>query len=193
MMERINQVLNKTDPRLITLIAVFLVLFLAVEGWLLVLRKPYADYSQLTEQRDLLQTSLSTRAAPSVEIEQLTRDVKDLSDRLNGELQLTQAGDRVVASLMETLDHSAQKHGLKLSSVKPMEQRSVSGFEEIPFDVSVTGAYLPLSEWMLGFGESLGGNVSITDFDMHAGAPGGKVVLTLRLALYLPSDGKKKP
>ena len=193
MIKRINQLLHKADPRLITFIAVFLVLFLAVEGWFLVLRKPYTDYFIAVEQRDSLQSTLTTRAAPSVEIEQLGRDLKDLSERLNGELQLSQAGDRVVASLMETLDHSAQKYGLKLSSVKPMEQRLVSGFEEIPFDVSVTGAYLPLSEWMLDFGKSLGGNVSITDFDMRAGAPGEKIMLTLRLALYLPSDGKKSP
>lgn len=193
MINRLTQAMMRMDPRLIPVIAVFLILFLAVEGWMLVLRKPVAEYQKLATQSDTLETSQSTRTTPSVELEQLTRELKTVSERLNGELLLARAGDRVAASLMETLDHSARKYGLKLSSVKPMEQRMVSGFEEIPFDVSVTGAYLPLCEWMLSLGQSLGGNISISDFEMRSLEAAGKVTLTLKLALYLPPEAKAKP
>lgn len=193
MINRLTQVLTRMDSRLMPVIAVLLILFLAAEGWLLVLRKPLAEYHQLSLQREALEASLSTRAAPSAELEQLGRELKVASERLNGELLLASSGDRVVASLMETLDHSARKYGLKLSSVKPMEQREVSGFDEVPFDVSVTGAYLPLCEWMLSLGQSLGGNVSISDFEMRALEATGKVALTLKLALYLPPTRKVAP
>ncbi len=192
-MSRLTQLLLRVDVRLVPLIALSLVLFLALEGWLLVLRKPFAEYRQLKLQRDSLEVGIGARATPSVELEQLVGDLKVASERLNGQFALASAGDRVVSSLMETLDHSARKHGLKLSSIKPLESRVVSGFEEIPFDVSASGAYLPLCEWLLSLGDSLGGNISISDFEIRAQEASGKVELSLKLALYLPSSGRVAP
>ena len=98
----------------------------------------------------------------------------------------------MAASLMEALDASAIKHKVNLSGVTPMERRMVSVFEELSFEVGASGAYLPLSDWMLGFGEALGGSATITDFSMKSIDEGRRVQLTLKLALYRPLRSEEK-
>lgn len=194
MIERLLHLLEQRDPRLPVVLAVLLVLFLVLEGWLLVLRKPLAEYQRVSAQASALEASVQAQRTPSTEAAEMERDLTRLSTRLNGELQMVQGGERVVASLLEKLDQTARAAGLRLAAVRPGQRRSVAGFDERSFDVVVSGRYLPLANWMLAFGEQLGHNVSIADLELRPTAgDDGRLTLNLRIALYLPATAGTPP
>jgi Tfp pilus assembly protein PilO len=186
MMERAVNALGKLNPRLVLGVMLLIVGLLAFEGWILLLRKPYAEYLQITATRATLTSALHQSPDHSSELGTLASELRQLSEKLSGELLLPASDDKMAASLMEALDHSAALHNVTLSGVKPRERKQVSVFEEVSFDVSAKGAYLQLCAWMLDFGKTLGNNATITEFDMKSADDGRQVVLTLKIALYRP-------
>jgi Tfp pilus assembly protein PilO len=174
------------DPRLIVGVGALIIAVLAFEGWMVVLRKPFAEYQQVVEARSKLHSVLSQEPDPSSEVEHLAAEYQRLAASLSEKLQLPTSDDKIAASLMEALDRSARQHGVKLSAVKPRDRRLVSAFEEVSFEVGAEGNYLPLCEWILDFENALGSNVNIAGLDMKAVEEGRKVQLTLDLAVYRP-------
>ena len=73
-----------------------------------------------------------------------------------------------------------------LSGMKPGARRQVSVFEEVLFQVSGTGNYVPLCQWMLDLERTLGSSATITEFDMKTASESGQVSLTFNVALYRP-------
>jgi Tfp pilus assembly protein PilO len=167
-------------------IILLIVSLLAIEGWMLVLRKPYAEYQQIVATRASLASTLSQSSDQSSDLEKLTIELKQLTEKLGGELRLPASDDKMAASLMEALDRSAAVHGVTLSGIKPKERKQVSVFEEVPFEITAKGPYLHLCEWMLDFGKTLGNNATITEFDMKNTNEDRKVALSLNIALYRP-------
>jgi Tfp pilus assembly protein PilO len=185
MMDKINQALGKLDPRVVWLLMSMIVGLLVIEGWFLVLRKPYMEYRQIVATHASLSESLSQSPDPANELEKLATELRQLSDKLTGELHLPASDDKMAASLMESLDHSAAAHNVMLSGVKPRERKPVSVFEEVSFEVGAKGSYLHLCAWMLDFDKTLGNNATITEFDMKT-PDGQQVLLTQKIALYRP-------
>ena len=186
MMKRVLDAISKLDPRLVIGIILLIVSLLAIEGWMLVLRKPYAEYQQIVATGASLASTLSMASDQSSDLEKLTIELKQLTEKLGGELLLPASDDKMAASLMEALDRSATVHGVTLSGVKPKERKQVSVFEEVPFEITAKGPYLHLCEWMLDFGKTLGNNATITEFDMKNTNEDRKVALSLNIALYRP-------
>ena len=186
MMKNIVQALNKLNPRMVFGLMLFFVLLLAFEGWILVLRKPYAEYQQILSTRESLTASLQQTPNQSSELGQITSELKQLSEKLSGELRLPASDDKMAASLMEALDHSARQHGISLASLKPKEGKQVSVFEEVSFEVSAKGSYLQLCTWMLDFAKTLGNGATVTEFEMKTANEGKQVELSMNIALYRP-------
>jgi Tfp pilus assembly protein PilO len=186
MMRNAVQALEKLDFRFVIGMLLLFLMLLAAEGWLLLLKKPYTEYQQILSARESLSSVLRQSGNQLSELDLLANELKHLSEKLSGELQLPASDDEMAASLMEALDNSASKYGLVLSSVKPKERKQVSVFEEVSFEVSAKGAYLHLSTWMLDFANSLGHNATVTEFDMKSSDEGKQVILSLNIALYRP-------
>jgi Tfp pilus assembly protein PilO len=186
MMKKAVQALSKMDPRLVVGVMLLIVAFLAIEGWMLLLRKPYTEYQQILSTRESLSSSLQQSPNQLNELDSLANELKQLSEKLSGELRLPASDDKMAASLMEALDHSASLHDVVLSSVKPKERKQVSVFEEVSFEVSAKGSYLHLCAWMLDFAKTLGNNATVTEFDMKSADEGKQVALSLNIALYRP-------
>jgi Tfp pilus assembly protein PilO len=185
-MNRLLDAMAKLNPRLVTGIMLFIVILLAVEGWMLVLRKPYAEYKLAVATRLSLASVQSLPADQSVALKTLAIELKQLTERLAGQLQQPASDDKMVASLMEALDRSALVHGVTLSGVKPADKKQVSEFEESSFAITARGPYLHLCEWMEDFGKTLGNNAAITDFAMKTTNEERTVALSLNIALYSP-------
>jgi Tfp pilus assembly protein PilO len=186
MMKRMVDALSQLNERLLLGLLLFLLSLLAFEGWLLVLRQPYAHYEKVKTTRTALSASLGQSEESSSEMGRLADELKQLTEQLGGALRLQTSDDQMAASLMEMLDLSASAHGLLLSSIKPKEKKPVSVFEEISYEVSAKGRYLQLAAWMLDFGKTLGHNATVTDFDMRAADAGQLVTLSMTIALYRP-------
>ncbi len=185
-MQRLIQALGKLNPHLLLGLMLLATALLAFEGWVLVLRQPYAGYQKVLSARTTLASSLQQSADQSGELGRLANELKQLMDKLGSELHLPASDDKMAASLISALDRSAALHGVALSSVKPGQKRPVSVFEEVSFEVSAKGSYLQLCEWMLDFGKTLGNNAAVTEFDIKSADDGRQVVLSMNIALYRP-------
>lgn len=186
MMTKTIQALGKLNPRLVYGLMLLVIGLLAFEGWILLLRKPYAEYQQILSTRESLVSSLRQSPDQLSELDKLANELKHLSEKLSGELRLPASDDKMAASLMEALDRSASMHDVMLASVKPKERKQVSVFEEVSFEVSAKGSYLHLCAWMLDFAKTLGNNATVTEFDMKSADEGRQVALSLNIALYRP-------
>lgn len=191
MMNKVLDAISKLHPRLVIGIMLLIVGVLAIEGWMLVLSKPYAEYQKSVATRASLESMLSVASDQTSDLERLTIELKQLTEKLGGELRLAASDDKMAASLMEALDRSAAVHGVTLSGVKPKERKQVSVFEEVSFEVTAKGPYLQLCEWMLDFGNTLGNNATITEFDVKYANEPRKVALSLNIALYRPLKFKE--
>ncbi len=186
MITKTIQALGKLNPRLVYGLMLLVIGLLAFEGWILLLRKPYAEYQQILSTRESLSSSLRQSPDQLSELDKLANELKRLSEKLSGELRLPASDDKMAASLMEALDRSASMHDVMLASVKPKERKQVSVFEEVSFEVSAKGSYLHLCAWMLDFAKTLGNNATVTEFDMKSADEGKQVALSLNIALYRP-------
>ncbi|MDO8208477.1 MAG: type 4a pilus biogenesis protein PilO [Gallionella sp.] len=186
MMKSVFNVLCKMNHRLLAGVMLLLAGVLLFEGWLLLLHKPYAEYQQIRVNRASLAPASGQTSDPSGELGRMAEDIRQLRARLSGEMSTPASDEEMAASLLTALDHSAATHGVTLSGVKPMEKKQVSLFEEVVFEVSATGAYLQLCEWMLDFGKTLGSNATVTDFDLKMADAGRQVILTMNISLYRP-------
>lgn len=186
MMTKTIQALGKLNPRLVYGLMLLVIGLLAFEGWILLLRKPYAEYQQILSTRESLSSSLRQSPDQLSELDKLANELKRLSEKLSGELRLPASDDKMAASLMEALDRSASMHDVMLASVKPKDRKQVSVFEEVSFEVSAKGSYLHLCAWMLDFAKTLGNNATVTEFDMKSADEGKQVALSLNIALYRP-------
>jgi len=182
----ILQALGKLDRRLLRGIMLVFAALIAFEGWMFVLRKPYAEYQKILATRVSLSSALQNAPDRSSELGKMASELKQLSDKLSGELHLSASDDKLAASVMEALDQSASAHGLALISIKPAERMPVSVFEEVSFEVSARGAYLQLCQWLQDLGTQVGSNATITEFDMKSADEGRQVALSLKIALYRP-------
>jgi len=185
-MERILAALAKFDSRLLLGAMILIACLLAFESWVLVLAKPFAQYRQLAATRASLATILRATGNPSDELGRLAAELKQLSGRLTGALSLPRAQDQMAAALMLALDRSADRSGIMLTGVKPGTRRQVQAFEEVAFDVSARGKYLPLCAWLMNFEHTLGQDATVTEFQMRAADADRQVALTLKVALYRP-------
>jgi Tfp pilus assembly protein PilO len=193
MMKPMIQALGKLDRRLLWGSMLLLVALMVFEGWIFVLRKPYIEYQKILATRVALSSALKNAPDQSSELGKMANELKQLSDKLSGELHLAASDDKMAASVMEALDKSASAHGLALISIKPGERTPVSVFEEISFEVNAKGAYLQLCQWLLDFGTQLGRNATITEFDMKSADEGRQVALSLKIALYRPLKTSEMP
>lgn len=185
-MNRVLDAIGKLNPRLVAGIMLLIIGLLAIEGWMLLLRKPYAEYKQAVASRVSLEARLIHASDQASDLAKLTIEIKQLTEKLDAELRLPASDDEMAASLMEALDRSAAVHGVMLSGVKPKERKQMPVFEEVSFEITAKGPYLHLSEWMMGLGQALGNNATITEFDMKSGNEEQKVALSLSIALYRP-------
>lgn len=181
--------LFRLDRRVLLGLMVFVAGFLLVEGWLLVLRKPYAEYLSLLSSRSSMASALREPAGQPAELDRLARQLKRVSERLNGTLRLPAADEQLAASLMLELDRSGTSHGVTLAGVKPKERRAVGVLEEISFEIGARGQYVQLGNWLLDFGNSLGRNATVTEVRLKRIAveqQADQVDVALTVALYRP-------
>ena len=186
MNERLGAILARIDPRLVLPAMIFIISLAAFEGWYAVLRKPLDEYQQLKATRTALAATLASAAGQPAELNRLQAELKQLSERMDGELRLPSSDAETAALLMTELDRTAARQGVVLTGVKPGSRKQITGVEELAFDVGAQGNYLPLCRWLIDLRPALGQSATVTDFEMKSIDEGRKVALALKLALYRP-------
>ena len=160
--------------------------FLALELWMLVLRRPVAEFRQLRTAHAALTASVLHSPQQVDELGRVASELRQLTEKLSGQLRVKASDDEMAASLMAALDDAAARHRIQLSSLQPGERKQVSVFEEVTFKVGAKGGYLDLCQWMLDLEQSLGSNAAISEFEMKAAGEARDVMLSFNIALYRP-------
>lgn len=186
MTARVLAALSKLSPGALLLIALALLGATLFEAWILVLRQPFAAYSEAATARKSLAAIEQMTAAQDEEMRRTGARARELADRLGAELHAPTPEEHLTVSLMRRLDQAAAGAGIALVSLKPAGRREVLSFEEVSFDVGAQGKYLALCRWLLDFEQSLGKFATVSDFTMKSVDEGRQVALNLRLALYRP-------
>lgn len=186
MSARLLAALSKLSPAASWLLVLAIGSALLVEGWILVLRQPFAAYRDLSAARESLRAIEDMTMAQQEELRRASERTKQLAERLNAELEAPASEEQLTVSLMRKLDQAAARERIQLTSLKPAGKRQVLSFEELSFDVGAQGRYLALCQWVLDFERSLGKYATVTDFTMRSVDGGRQVTLSLRLALYRP-------
>ena len=191
MSARLLALLSRLSPGASLLLVLSIGGAILVEGWMLVLRQPFAAYRELSAARESLRAIEDMTAAQQEELRRVAARSQQFAERLNAELGAPAAEEQLTVSLMRRLDQAATREGIQLTSLKPASRRNVLSFEELSFDVGAKGRYLALCHWLLNFEQSLGRFATVTDLTMNSTDGGRQVTLSLRLAVYRPQTSGK--
>jgi Tfp pilus assembly protein PilO len=191
---RLAHALSSLNPQVLALAMILIAGGAALEAWLLVVRKPLAEYRQLRETRATLAAAIAAEPSQQEELGRASAELKQVADRLSVELRAPAPDEQLAVSLMSDLDRAAAASGIVLTSVKPGLRRQVLAFEEMSFEVSAQGRYLVLCQWLLGLERTLGTLATVTEFTMRSIDEGRQVALSLKLAVYRsqPATGAAK-
>ena len=181
MKDRIAARLYRLEPRMLLLVMGATILFIGLESWMLVLRQPLADWTRLKSERAGLERPATAADRVPAEIVRLEQDITALTRKLQGNgPQL--AEDQMVVYVIDRLDHIAARHGARLGSVRPAATKRILMFDEVSFDIKVSGKYQSLYQWMRDTEEELGPLV-VTKFSMQTDTA-SVLTMDLKLAAY---------
>jgi Tfp pilus assembly protein PilO len=186
MKQRIFAALATLDPRLLLGLMILIAGLVAVEGWMLLLRAPLAEYQKLISTRESMALSLAAAPSQQGELSRLAAELRQVSARLTGQFRPPAPNDQTASLLMAELDRSAGQNGITLAGIRPGPRREVLGFEEASFEVSAQGNYLRLCQWLMDFERTLGQSATVSEFTMKAAGEARVLALTLKVGLYRP-------
>jgi len=150
-----EELLKKMDPRQI---------FLAMVGMTLLLMAALVVYVVLPEVKDYRKSIgalevLERVAQNGDELEQektaLQQEIDGLVQRLHGDM-VNMPKNQMEAFVIGRLQGISWHNNMELRAVTPGKGDAVLMFEEVLFDVEVTGEYFDLFAWLQDLGEELG-------------------------------------
>lgn len=170
------------DRRVLLGLIATLVAFVALEGWLLVLRAPLAEWRALSAKHQAAQANSPLAIGP--EIQRLSADIERI-DQLLRTAPMAGSDDDKVLELIGTMSRLGARHDVVLGSVKAGGRRVDNGFERVSFDFEARGAYRALVDW-LAAAEVAVAPLSVIELTMNAVDEGRQVALKVKFAAYLP-------
>ena len=184
MKEQMFAALARLDPRLLLGLMAVIVGLTAVEGWVLLLRAPLAQYQKVISTRESLALSLAATPSQQGELKRLATQLRLVSGRLTAQSKWPVPDDQMAALVMAELDRSAGLRGVTLAGIRPGPRRVVRGFEEVSFEINAEGGYLHLCQWLMDFGRTLGQSATVSEFTMKAAEQGRPLALSVKVDLY---------
>jgi len=123
----------------------------------------------------------SARVDPQ-DVSEVEQKLAQLQDQLEG--GLSDIPIRQMESfVIDALGRISQRHGVALEGVKPGEMGKVLVFDELPYDIHVTGGYFRLFAWLQDVERELRPMI-VKHFEMDQRDPSRGPSLRLRLVAY---------
>lgn len=147
--------LRQLSPRTLGLVFLAAVGLTLLASYLYVVKRPLAEYRRFRQTRTLLEAELEDESEKAIEIARLSGEVEALEN------QLARGGasvpvNQMVAHIIDRLDRISETYQVQLVGVKPGTRKEVFMFEEVPFDVEITGEYFSLFDWLREVEQELG-------------------------------------
>ncbi len=146
---------NNIAPRMLYLLMASVFVLTALGSYLYVFKKPIKEYQQQQRSLAMLNAEQGDMQPLNAKLQQLQQELVGLRETLNGkgpDLPVNQ----MIAYVIGQLDLVASRHDVQLVSVKPGKTNDVFMFNELPFNVEITGSYFSLYEWLQDIEKELG-------------------------------------
>ncbi len=155
---------KNVQPQMLVFLLSSIMLLTIAAAYLYVLKNPITEFKQSQQTLALLENELQTGLSLDNLIESSQQSIAELDKQLYGSSQQLPI-NQVIAFVIGKLDLIAEKHEVKLISVKPgmLENRHI--FQELPFDIKISGPYLSLYEWLNEIENALG-PIVVKQFDI---------------------------
>jgi type IV pilus assembly protein PilO len=180
--------LNQIPPRMLLLLLSAVVGLTLAVSYLYVLKAPLTEYRRYRQTRALLEAEVANGAQHSVELAKLENEVEALESRLLSGSQRVSV-HQMVAHIIDQLDRIAGHHDVQLVGVKPGSINQVFMFEEVPFDVEITGGYFSLYDWLKEVERELGPMV-VKKYDITPVGKANRTRMKLTMVSYRSVDRK---
>ena len=174
--------LKQLDPRTAIMLMISTALLIATALGTYVIWPEIRQYRSTLTTRDGLEMASHGGAALNTQIAILKEEVGSLSRELHGNLA-NLPDNQMEAFIIGRLQGISWRNNVELQSVRPGKGNIIKVFEEIVFNVEITGDYFDLYAWLQELGEELGfiviKNFSIKPLDANKAEPR----LTARLTI----------
>ncbi len=151
----ISEQLSGIEPRSLKLMLMLTAVVIAAAMALYLVKPQYLDFRDRRVSYQMLLDQIDDPAQLQQAIDQVRADISELQLALHGE-----AGNMPVnemeSYLVGRLQRLAWDAGIELVGVRPGNAKRIMEFEEISFEVEVTGEYRNLYQWLGKIGDALG-------------------------------------
>lgn len=141
---------KKMQQNLIVLAVTFIALVFVYFNYLIApMKQKYAATSQKLEQTEARLAEMKKRAMElprlQAEMAMLEQEVEDLGKRL--------PKDKELPALLKTVTKIAQKYRLKVSNITPQAGASQPNYNEVPFQITLTGTFHSFAHFLADIGQ----------------------------------------
>ena len=150
-----DELLKKMDPKTASLAMVGVTLLLLAALAMYVVLPEARDYRKSVSTLEILERVASSGDQLDQEMAVLREDVDGLQKRLHGDM-VNMPKNQMEAFIIGRLQGISWRNNMELRSVKPGKGDAVQMFEEVLFDVEVSGDYFDLFAWLQELGDELG-------------------------------------
>ena len=150
-----DELLKKMNPKTASLVMLGVTLLVLVALAMYVVLPEVKDYRKSVGMLEILERVASSGDQLDQEMAVLREDVDDLQKRLHGDM-VNMPKNQMEAFIIGRLQGISWRNNMELRSVKPGKGDAVQMFEEVLFDVEVSGDYFDLFAWLQELGDELG-------------------------------------
>ena len=162
-------------------VLVLLVAALVVRGLL----PAYKSYSQLRHTQSVMQQVVSNESGVVHERSRIQAEIDQLTARVQGDLASLPAQE-MEAHIVERLQSISWRNDVELGSLKPLPGITNEQYEELLFQVELSGGYFHLVDWLRDLADELG-FVVVKEHQLmvrQSGSPKPQINAKLSLAAY---------
>ena len=187
----INGLLDQVDKRMAAFIIFSLFGMTLLAAYLYLFKMPIGE---LDEVRTLVERSrIDRNRQQTTDVQSILRQTQDevagLREQLYGPGENV-AAKEMVPFIIRRLDQLSGQSNIRLMSVTPGQTSRVLMFDELAFEVSVSGNYLNLVNW-LGTVEQELHPMVVKQFEMKSGQAGDKLLAQLKIVSYRPGSSQQ--
>ena len=150
-----DKLLENLEPRVILMLMGAAVLLIITALFSYGIWPKMKDYHALDHSRTVLQKVMESSSAFDVEITRIRDDQDSLEQRLHGDT-VNLPEKQLEAFIIGRLQNISWRNNIQLLGVKPGRGTKVHIFDEVPFEVELSGDYFDLFNWLQNLGEDLG-------------------------------------
>jgi hypothetical protein len=150
-----DEFLKKLDPKTASLVMVGVTVLLLAALAMYVVVPEVKAYRKSVSTLEVLQRVANNGDQTGQEMALMQQDVDGLVKRLHGDM-VNMPKNQMEAFIIGRLQRISWRNNMELRSVKPGKGGAVHMFEEVLFDVEVSGEYFDLYAWLQELGEELG-------------------------------------